>query len=68
MEKFSNRKDEYHQQYEQSFDGKINTQFERETKSVSSVGGRNERENHLYILERRVSINRCGFADRLHRF
>jgi len=32
MEKFSNRKDEYHQQYEQSFDGKINTHFEDKNK------------------------------------
>jgi len=32
MKKYSNRKDKYHQQYEQSFDGKINPHFEGEIK------------------------------------
>jgi len=32
MKKYSNRKDKYHQQYEQSFDGKINPHFEGENK------------------------------------
>ena len=32
MDEFSNRKDTNREQYKQSFDGKINTHFERENK------------------------------------